>query len=164
MLQILPILMIIPGFVTGVLAGVLLRPIAEEPDSAMLDLEREFKGHVTKEMSDAPKGAVEYVKFSNQFVVPIVKNGSVASLVVLALSLEVPAGQKEVVFRFEPKLRDSFLQVMFDHANTGGFDGVFTQTPRLDVLRIALHEVSQRDLGKVVVKDVLIHEIARQDY
>ena len=65
---------------------------------------------------------MEYVKLSNQFVVPVVKGKTVVSLVVLSLSLEVPEGQKDAVFRREPKLRDSFLQVLFDHANIGGFD------------------------------------------
>ncbi len=61
-------------------------------------------------------------------------------------------------------MRDSFLQVLFDHANAGGFDGAFTEAGAMDQLRGALREVAQRDLGEELVKDVLILEIARQDY
>ncbi|MEP2731330.1 flagellar basal body-associated FliL family protein, partial [Tateyamaria sp.] len=104
-----------------------------------------------------------YVKMSNQFVVPIVDGDSVKGLVVMSLTLEVIAGQKDAVYTREPKLRDSFLQVMFDHANIGGFDGAFTNASNLAVLRGALLEVSQKVMGKQVT-DVLIVEIARQDY
>jgi hypothetical protein len=109
-------------------------------------------------------GANEYVKLSNQFVVPIVRNERVTALVVLALSLEIPAGQTDTVLSREPKLRDSFLQILFDHANIGGFQGNFTDAQVLGRLRMALREVAQRDLGRDLAKDVLIVEIARQDY
>ena len=68
----------------------------------------------------------EYVKLNNQFVVPVVEDGRVAAMVVLSLSLEVEAGNTEAVYQREPKLRDAFLQVLFDHANVGGFCGSFT--------------------------------------
>ncbi len=106
----------------------------------------------------------EYVKMNNQFVVPIVSDERVVAMVVLALSIEVPTGYSDAVFRREPKMRDSFLQVLFDHANMGGFDGSFTSAQVLGQLRTALREVAQKDLGEEVVRDVLIVEIARQDY
>ena len=56
------------------------------------------------------------------------------------------------------------LQVLFDHANVGGFEGNFTSALELGRLRKALREVAQRDLGKAIIQDVLIMEIARQDY
>ena len=52
---------------------------------------------------------------------------------------------------------------MFDHANVGGFDGEFTNANNLDVLRNALRESAQKDMGEQI-SDVLIVEIARQDY
>ncbi len=107
---------------------------------------------------------MEYAKLNNQFVVPIVKDTVVVALVVLALSVEVVEGSKEAVFLREPKLRDSFLQVLFDHANVGGFDWAFTSADNLSVLRRALREAGQKDLGDDVLNDVLIIEIARQDY
>jgi flagellar FliL protein len=106
----------------------------------------------------------EFVQLSNQFVVPIISEGKVTALVVLALSIEVPAGKSETVLLREPKLRDSFLRVLFDHASIGGFEGNFTDAQVLDRLRSALKEVAERDLGKELAKDVLIVEIARQDY
>lgn len=107
-------------------------------------------------------GATEYVRLNNQFVVPIVRNGSVRSLVVMSLTLEVEAGQNSTVFNQEPRLRDAFLQVMFAHANAGGFDGSFTQAAAMEPLREALGEAARRVLGRMV-RDVLIVDITRQD-
>jgi hypothetical protein len=99
---------------------------------------------------------------SNQFVIPVVDQGKVVSMVILALTLEVGIGTTEVIYAREPKLRDAFLQVLFDHANSGGFDGSFTDAPNLMLLRKALLEAAQTAIGPNV-SDVLISDIARQD-
>ncbi|MEQ6203036.1 flagellar basal body-associated protein FliL [Sulfitobacter sp. HNIBRBA2951] len=175
MKKLLPLILLIIGAGAGVGAGVFLRPepVAEVADAnaeeGVEEAAKEEKEH--KKDDHAEEGEVtkeelthEFVKLNNQFVVPIVVNEKVAALVVLALSLEVPAGETDNVYLREPKLRDSFLQVLFDHANMGGFEGNFTNAKVLDQLRAALVEVAQRDLGKDMAKDVLIIEIARQDY
>lgn len=105
----------------------------------------------------------EYVRINNQFVVPIVRNGAVRSLVVMSLSLEVDAGGSGAVFNYEPRLRDSFLRVMFAHANAGGFDGRFTESDAMAPLRSALREAAQSVLGRGSTHDVLITDITRQD-
>ena len=160
MKKLLPLIMLLVGSGAGVGAGIFLRPapVPEEhsEDSEKMSVEAEGvedKGNVDH----------EYVKMNNQFVVPVVEGDQVTALVVLSLSLEVPAGQKDVIYAKEPKLRDSFLQVLFDHANIGGFEGAFTNANNLAVLRGALREVAQKDMGDQI-SDVLIIEIARQDY
>ena len=77
------------------------------------------------------------------------------SMVVLSLSLEVATGKSEDIYSREPKLRDAFLQVLFDHANTGGFSGSFTDGSNLIVLRTSLKEAAALVLGSSV-NDVLI--------
>lgn len=164
--KILPVVLFLVGSGAGVGAGVFLR---ETPVEAGIEVGQDEQDTPVEAASaphdpDNPPPLMEYVQLSNQFVVPIVKDRRVVSLVVLALSLEVPDGQKDSVSQKEPKLRDSFLQVLFDHANVGGFDGAFTDVANLSVLRDALRDVGQRDMGKDIVQDVLILEIARQDY
>ena len=83
-------------------------------------------------------------------------------MVIMALSLEVTKGASEQVYSREPKLREACLQVMFDHANAGGFKGAFTDGSNLILLRKALLEAAQGNLGDLV-QNVLISEIARQD-
>ena len=160
MMKLLPLVLLLIGVGAGVGAGIFLRPEAM-PISDDIDSEEDVVEEA--ESNDDEALTNEFVKMSNQFVVPIVNDESVQALVVMSLSLEVPAGQKDAVYAREPKLRDSLLQIMFDHANVGGFDGAFTEANNLAVLRRALLEASQKVMGKQVA-DVLIIEIARQDY
>lgn len=165
--KILPVVLLAVGTGAGVGAGIYLRPdLSEAPaltTEAQAETEKDESAH-NESGKDDHDVAVEYIKMNNQFVVPIVKEGAVVALVVLALSLEVPEGKQDEAYRHEPKLRDSFLQVLFDHANVGGFDGAFTSARNLGTLRVALTEVGQKDMGKDAIRNVLITEIARQDY
>jgi hypothetical protein len=92
----------------------------------------------------------------------VVKNERVSALVVLSLSVEVKAGTTQDIFSHEPKLRDVFLQALFDHANIGGFEGEFTGAGRMDLLRQSLREIAQREFPEKIY-DILISDIVRQD-
>lgn len=167
--KILPLFLLLSGTGIGVGTGVFLRPevtLNEEEGVAPVgeNVKENIIGDNKKNIVDPNAETNEYVKLSNQLVVPIIVETKVAALVVLAVSIEVPAGKTDTVLLREPKLRDSFLQVLFDHANMGGFNGNFTAAEALGHLRTALKEVAQRDLGDDIAKDVLIIEIARQDY
>ncbi len=116
------------------------------------------EGHADGGASRLP----EYVKLNNQFIVPVVEEGRVRATVIMALSLEVSAGTTEEVYAREPRLRDAFLQVLFDHANAGGFRGTFTDGANLVFLRSALKEAARKVMGESV-SDVLISDLARQD-
>ncbi|MEL6958410.1 MAG: flagellar basal body-associated FliL family protein [Pseudomonadota bacterium] len=161
-----PLILMILGVGGGVGAGiVLLKPqeddmIAENPCGDMQDHEQ------VQQAAAAPAPVAlsdrEYARMNNQFVVPVVTDGVVTALVVMSLSIEVEAGGQEAVFSHEPRLRDAFLQVMFDHANIGGFSGAFTSTSNMRQLREGL----QRAADEVMmghITDVLIVEIVRQD-
>lgn len=114
--------------------------------------------------NSAPNTAVEteFARLSNQFVVPVIKEERVNALVALTISLEVPLGRRDAVLAQEPKIQDAFLQVLFSHANSGGFLGSFTEAETVLTLRRALLEKGQSVLGADVV-DVLITAMARQD-
>jgi flagellar FliL protein len=165
--KLLPLLLALVGLGGGVGAGLFLRP-AHDPETAAAGEHAEGEAHadaeaeVEEEHSDDPATGPEYVKMNNQFVVPVVEQGRVAAMVVLSLSLEVEAGNTEAVYTREPKLRDAFLQVLFDHANMGGFNGSFTDGSNLIVLRTSLKEAAAMVLGPTVT-DILITDIARQD-
>ena len=173
--KLLPLALLLIGSSAGVGAGIFMRPApaSEISGEDYADSYSDHGNHEGKKQGEKnaddhdgalDAGATEFVKMSNQFVVPIVNNGRVAALVVLGLSIEVPSGDTDVIYQRQPKMRDSFLQVLFDHANMGGFDGAFTDAQMLGQLRDALRDVAQRDIGSETVKDVLIVEIARQDY
>lgn len=173
--KVLPILLALLGLGGGIGAGLMLKP-PESHDSG------EDGGEGTSETDAAAHGAEdaapppdmdagevapageeqEFVRLNNQFVVPVVRDARVTALVVMSISLQIHAGTSETVFAREPKLRDEFLQVLFAHANAGGFDGTFTSAGNLRALRQALREAASSVLG-ASVSDVLIIEMMRQD-
>lgn len=166
--KLLPIVLLMIGTGAGVGAGIFMRPPPLDPEAQNggqgIDESEALEKRDAKKDPNTPPPNKEYVKLNNQFVVPIVKEAKVQALVVIALSVEVPEGMQDLVFQKEPKLRDAFLQVLFDHANVGGFDGSFTDANVMAVLRNALKETAQKILGADKASDVLIIEIARQDY
>lgn len=165
--KLIPILLALIGLGAGIGGGLMLRPehsetLAECP----CDCNQEGQVHeaATEPDPEAEPGepTSDFVKMNNQFVIPVVSGEDVGALVVMAISLEVTLGQSGAVYQREPKLRDAYLQVLFDHANAGGFDGAFTSGSKMTSLRQALLEVSKAELGSLVL-DVLITDIARQD-
>ncbi|MDT8857984.1 flagellar basal body-associated FliL family protein [Paracoccaceae bacterium Fryx2] len=148
--KLLPLILALVGLGAGLGAGLLLRPAAEPPDAEAAAAKA------------VPEIQPDYVKLNNQFVVPVVENGRVASMVVLSLSLEAKPGSTDLIYAREPKIRDAFLQVLFDHANSGGFRGSFTDGSNLILLRKALLEAARTTMGDLVT-DVLIADIVRQD-
>ncbi len=161
----LPIILLVLGLGGGVGAGLVLMPEQEEDPM----IAENPCGEVEPVMAAAdtaptpiPLDNREYARMNNQFVVPVVNNDRVTGLMVLSLSIEVAAGGQEAVFSHEPRLRDAFLQVMFDHANMGGFNGAFTATSNMRLLRDALREAADRVM-QGHISDVLIVDIVRQD-
>lgn len=161
MAKILPILLLLIGLGAGVGAGIMLRPPPPPPEEGKT-AEKAEEGHEETAEEEADDTIYDYVKLNNQFVVPIIRDGKVSALVVLTLSLEIEAGDTSFIYEKEPKLRDAFLDVLFDHANAGGFDGTFTAAQKIEILRKALSEVARKVMGPQV-KSVLIADLVRQD-
>lgn len=164
--MLLPMLLLIVGLAAGVGTGLMLKP---EP-AAGIDAdagdrtEAEAPADPQHAAGEGPnsKEALEYVKLNNQFVVPVVSRDMISAMIVLSLTVEIAAGTSQAIYDREPKLRDAFLQVLFDHANIGGFEGAFTNAGNMDVLRRSLMEVAKRVVGDAA-RGVLITDIARQD-
>lgn len=176
MRKLLPLILMLVGLGGGIGAGLVLRPapVSTAPSdpagsgekaaipSEDAESESEAPAKESEAVTEGDENATEFVKLNNQFIVPIVKEGTVQSLVILSVSLEVVSGKSEDVYADEPKLRDGFLQVLFDHANAGGFDGAFTNAVNMDNLRAALLETGLKVLPDDL-KKVLITDIVRQD-
>lgn len=143
-----PVLIVVLAILAGGGAGYLLR---DHPEAE------------AEEVAAAPPESLDFARMNNQFVVPVIDQGRVAAMVILSLSIAVEAGNTEAVFAQEPRLRDAFLQTLFNHANMGGFDGNYTESGSMTLLRGALRETAQRVLG-AVAQDVLVVEIVRQDF
>lgn len=162
--KLLPFVFLVAGLAAGVGAGLTLAPSTAESDApkAEADHGEPDKTKADKSKKDDKAEAYEYLKLTKQFVIPVVADDEITALVTMTLSLEANPGIAEAFYDMEPRLRDGFLQVLFDHANIGGFDGTFTTSDNLAVLRKSLLEVARKDLGQDVSR-VLIMSVNRQD-
>lgn len=124
--------------------------------------------HVAADPAAGPEPAqvdpasLDIVKLPNQFVVPVIVNNRVRSMVILAVALEVDAAQADFVRTKEPKLRDTFLDELFNLAAIGGFKDDIITRKTLEIVRAALTVRAQDSLGLKDVK-VLVTDMARQD-
>jgi len=158
----LPVILLLVGVGSGVGAGFVLKPEPVEDELAQ-DHPCGDPAEIVEVAAPLPiPEEREYAKLNNQFIIPVVEEGRVAALVVMSLNVEVTMGSRAAVLASEPKLRDGFLQVMFDHANIGGFSGNFTAGTTMRSLRNELLRVAQEISGSIVT-DVLIIDIVRQD-
>ena len=163
----LPLVFAIAGTGAGVGAAMFLQPSVEPEDAIKMsgDPCGDTSTVETKTANADPittPDPTEFAKLNNQFVVPVVDIDRIAAMVVVSLSIEVPEGNTQSVYDAEPRLRDKFLQVMFDHANIGGFSGNFTSSTNMRILRQELLRGARSVIGDNAY-DVLILDIVRQD-
>ncbi len=157
-----PLILALLGTGIGAGAGLFLAPEKVVEDCKDDGCQKADKKSEDGKASDEKEEELEYLRLQNQFVIPVVRDELVRSLVVMSLSLETVPEAVDTIYAREPKLRDAFLRVLFDHAYMGGFDGAFTESGRLSLLRVALLEAAQATLGKDV-SDILITDIVRQE-
>ena len=167
MTKFLPLLLLLFGSLAGFGAGHFLGPedLCKDYDAADSDLAVECFDDAVSKSDPTPEeqdSAVDFVRMNDQFVIPVLENGVVQSLVVMSITLEVASGESAAVFAIEPKVRDGLLRILFDHANAGGFRGNYTQTDQVESLRRALLERAQ-STGGTVIRNVLILDLLRQD-
>lgn len=174
LMLILPLL----GFVGGAVGGDLLHAPKTEEKTAAADSKTVAEGEAAAETEHAAAeeasgesgeaegegagGQLDWFKFPNQFFVPIIRNGTPTAVMVLSLSIEMPAEARPKIEAQEARLRDALLGALMIEANTGGFDGNFTSEPSLRRLRESLLAAGRR-AGGVEVQRILIEDIGRQE-
>jgi flagellar FliL protein len=166
--KIIPLLFLVIGVGGGLAGGLALAPEPVEcPEPGTTPPDGLPAGCEVAETQDEPAGdedetTSEFVRMNDQFVIPVLEDGDVRSLVVMSITLEVDPGSTAPVFEREPKLRDTLLRVLFDHANTGGFNGAYTAAGPMERLRKALLEAARKTAGDQV-RDILILDLLRQE-
>ncbi len=117
-------------------------------------------GHGSGGASDSNDS--NYMKFSRQFIIPVIRQNGVGSLVALDINLELSASANENVYLQEPKLRDAILSSLLRLSNEGAFNKHLLQPDNMEDIRAALFASAQSILGDDVT-GVLILNFARQD-
>jgi len=155
---ILPIAFVLIGGGAGAGAGLMLTPKTEAAHEPVTD------AHETADPHAAPTdhGSVEYAKLNNQFIVPVVREGTTQAVVALNLSAEVVSGGQSEVFAAEPKLRDALFAALLEHARLGGFDEDYTDSDNMQLLRESLRRTAVSVLPETIT-DVMILDVTRMD-
>ncbi len=111
---------------------------------------------------DVNLSGTEYLKFKRQFVIPVMEDKKVKSLVIMNLNLELNENAPNESSLLEPKLRDAFMRDLLSLSNEGIFGGELTDPDNFDILRETLLGTSRRILDDGV-NDVLILDLAKRD-
>ncbi|GAB5455948.1 MAG: hypothetical protein Hens2KO_21770 [Henriciella sp.] len=107
-------------------------------------------------------GSSEYYKFSREFVVPVMRNDQVKSLVILHINLEADSSTVDDLFSEEPKLRDNIMTTLIGLSNDGRTLEEPTQIDNYEMIR-SMVLMNLKDSVSDGIKNVLIVDMAKQD-
>lgn len=107
-------------------------------------------------------GDVYYYAFSREFVVPILREGRVESLVIIQINLEADVDLSRSLFTMEPKLRDNIMSTLIELSNDGDTLTNLTDVEHYETIR-AMVLMNLKNVLDKGLHNVLILDIAQQD-
>lgn len=110
----------------------------------------------------ADSGEVTYYKFTREFVVPMIEDDRVQSLVILNLNLEVDTSISQELFSKEPVLRDNIMTTLVKLSSGGRTLNSITDVDNYETLRAMILTNLQNEIPNGI-HNVLILDMARQD-
>ncbi len=118
-------------------------------------------GHGSDEAAGSGEGVV-YFKFSREFIVPIIRQGRVDSLVILNLSLEADSSIGQKLFEMEPKLRDNIMTTLITLSNDGTTFESMTDVENYETIR-SMVLMNLQSVVSTGIENVLIMDLAKQE-
>lgn len=109
------------------------------------------------------EASTQYLKFSRQFVVPVVRRGRPKSMVILDLNLEVDSSLDEGMYTLEPRLRDALLSRLLGLASEDMLPQMLEDVEKMDYMKAALLETSREVMGDAAL-NILIIDLGIQQY
>ncbi|MFQ5562732.1 MAG: hypothetical protein ACE5FO_04090 [Parvularculaceae bacterium] len=176
MMKIIPIILQAIFVVFGVGAGFWIKSLPIASDAAGIEAgeddprepaekpekkKKETKGKHGGGHGKGDNSGSGYMKFGRQFIVPVLKQDEVKSLVIMELNIETPSDAVESLYTQEPKLRDALLGRLLELSTRGVFNDQLIEKENLDFVRTELLEVLREVIGDDA-QDVLILGITRQ--
>ncbi len=164
--------------VAGGVGGHFLRSSGAAPDAAVAEPSTE--GEVSDAAAAAPEAtpsnsgagrmsgsgrdaaALSYFRFSREFIVPLIDNGRVSSLVILNINLEVDEAASQTLFSMEPALRDNIMTTLITLSNDGRTFESISSIENYESLR-AMILMNLKKSVPTGINNVLILDMARQD-
>lgn len=119
-------------------------------------------GHGGASHGEAGSSDVSYFKFTREFVVPIMHDRKVESLVILNINLEVDSEISQQMFSMEPKVRDNVMSTLIELSNDGSTFENITNVESYETIRAMVLQNLQRVISSEI-RNVLIVDLAQQD-
>lgn len=116
-------------------------------------------GHGKEAKSD---GSTSFFNFSREFVVPLLSDGQVDSLVIINISLEVSSGISSKMFSMEPKVRDNIMTTLVALSSDDETFRQLTTVRNYENIRSLVLANLREEISRDI-QSVLIMDIARQD-
>ena len=110
----------------------------------------------------ASDSKMQYFSFNREFIVPLMVNQRVESLVIININLEVQSSTLDKLFSIKPKLRDNIMTTLVALSNDGKTLVEPTNVDSYETIR----SVILTNLSSVVasgIENVLIMDLAKQD-
>lgn len=106
-------------------------------------------------------GAISFMSFKRQFVVPVMNQGQIKSLVLLNLNLELNPNAPSNPYTMEPKLRDVIMRALLTLSHEGVLSQDLTSAETYDAIQEALLDATKSVLSDGI-ENVLILDLAKQ--
>lgn len=174
--KLLPIIVILIGAIVGGGGGYFAKTQTAKAASSEVhaeaagDHDEADKGHGKKEKkkkgghgAEEETGATSFMKFSRQFVVPVVERGKPKSMVILDINIEIDNTLDESVYTLEPPLRDALLSRLLALSSQGMLPQLLEDSEKLEATKAALLETSREIIGEAALS-ILILDIGIQSY
>ena len=107
-------------------------------------------------------GAPTYYKFSREFVVPIIEDDRVKSLVILNLNLQIDTASSQNLFSQEPALRDNIMTTLITLSADDEIFNSLNSIEHYETIRSMILNNLQNSFS-TGIENVLILDMARQD-
>ncbi len=133
-----------------------------EKESSGHDKPKADKGGGHDKEESGASGDIAYYKFTREFVVPLIRNERVESLVIINLNLEVDSSESQKLFSMEPKLRDNIMTTLIKLSNDGDTLHTLTDVDHYETIRSMVLANLQGAISESI-QNVLILDMAKQD-
>lgn len=163
MKKLLPLLLAVIAIVAGAAGGFFLRASGAPVAPGEKETPREKKGaHGAKsEVHDKKSDAAVYMKFSRQFVTPIVADGRPTAMMILDVNIEIDPALADTIYAEEPRLRDGVLKALLRQSGAGRLGSIFADPAVLEETRREILEEMRAIVGDGA-RSVLIMDVGYQ--
>lgn len=103
-----------------------------------------------------------YFKFSREFIIPIMRDAELTSLIILNISLEADANAGGSLFTQEPKIRDRIMTTLISISNDGVTLQSLTKVENYETVRELVLKDLQYTFPTEKISNVLILDVGKQ--